>query len=186
MSTRRVSVGRVKLYVYQKVVTPLNDALKAGMTPTKLTLTIVLAIACGLFPVLGVTSLLCLLCSWRLHLNIPLMQAINFALTPVDLALSLPFMRLGEVILRKDPLPLTPKDLWAYIQEVGFWKSLGTISGALGCAILGWIVVITPVSIGLYYGLRPVLKRVMKKKRVEEGVEVDPLLRRRRSSSFDS
>ncbi|TPX67416.1 hypothetical protein SpCBS45565_g03804 [Spizellomyces sp. 'palustris'] len=154
------------------------------MSPDKLSLTITLAVVCGLFPVLGVTSLLCLAAAWRFGLNTPVMQAINLLLTPADVALSLPFMRFGEHILHREPLPLSPADLFAHLKQVGFWSGASTIITGLGCAILGWAVAMAPVGTVIYYALRPLVRRIMLKKDAAAELE-DPLLRARRRSCPD-
>ncbi|KAJ3009235.1 hypothetical protein HKX48_008086 [Thoreauomyces humboldtii] len=124
------------------------------------------------------------------------MQAINLVLTPLDVALSLPFMRVGEFVLRRDPLPLSPAELIASIKEAGFWNAFGMLATGLGCAIVGWVFVMGPCGTALYFGLRPVLRKIMRKKHDAmmddplRGEEMeDPLLprtRRRSTPDFPS
>ncbi|KAI8817481.1 uncharacterized protein EV422DRAFT_622694 [Fimicolochytrium jonesii] len=163
--------GRVWGFVRRRVILPFRMALRAGTSPDKLALSISMAIVCGLFPVLGVTSVLCLGAAWKWGLNTPIMQTVNLILTPADVALSLVFMRLGERLLSLDPLPITPSTLIAHLRAVGFTAGLGILLTVVGCAILGWALVMIPTGFLINLLLKPVLRRVMVKKQLAEDVE---------------
>ncbi|KAI8919867.1 hypothetical protein DFJ77DRAFT_507201 [Powellomyces hirtus] len=190
MSDRDHSESRINAFFRTRVLLPFKIALRAGTAPDKLAMSMTMAVVFGLFPVLGVTSVLCFLAAWRWGLNTPIMQAINLVLTPVDVALSLPFMRLGETLLHRDPLPLSPSQLLDFLKQAGFWNGIGTLLKGLGCALFGWAFVMAPAGAALYYALRPILRRVMVKKQLEredaidgQGLE-DPLLPRTRRQSL--
>ncbi|KAJ3148348.1 hypothetical protein HDU86_007457 [Geranomyces michiganensis] len=167
--------SRARAFFRTRVILPFVVALRAGTSPDGLAMSITMAIVFGLFPVLGITSILCFLTAWRFGLNTPIMQAINLVLTPLDVALSLPFMRIGEKILGRDELPLSPSELIAYLKEVGFAAAIGTLLQGLGCAIVGWMFVMAPAGVALYYLLRPLLKIVMKRRQAAAELD-DPLL----------
>ena len=52
----------------------------------------------AIFPVLGTTTVLCLLASMAFRLNIYLVQAMNFLLWPVQLLLVYPFLKAGRIL----------------------------------------------------------------------------------------
>jgi uncharacterized protein (DUF2062 family) len=68
-----------------RLVDPLVAQLTQGITPEKLALTIAVGSALALFPMLGVTTLLCFLAGVALRLNQPIIQVINYLCFPVHL-----------------------------------------------------------------------------------------------------
>jgi hypothetical protein len=66
-------------------------------------------------------------------------------------ALLLPFMRCGELLLGAPQLPLTPVS----IKDV-FWHHQGEVLRALGHAMLGWAVCFPFMAVGLTFILQPI------------------------------
>lgn len=65
-------------------------------SPLNVSLSISFGLLWGLFPVLGTCTVLCTFTALILRLNLLLIQAVNYALYPVQLALLLPFFCLGR------------------------------------------------------------------------------------------
>src|SRR5579872_6178647 len=93
--------------IYHRVVEPLLSLLRQGLSPERLALSVALGIALGVFPVLGTTTLLCGLAAILFRLNVPAMQLVNYLVFSLQLALLIPFIRLGELLYGADPAPLT-------------------------------------------------------------------------------
>jgi uncharacterized protein (DUF2062 family) len=72
--------------------------LRQGISPRRLALTLALGFAIGCFPVLGIPTALCALLAVALGLNLPVIQAANYAAMPLQLALIVPFVRLGQLL----------------------------------------------------------------------------------------
>jgi uncharacterized protein (DUF2062 family) len=70
--------------------------LHQGVTPERVALTLVLGAALAVFPILGATTLLCAGAALCLRLNQPAIQLVNYFCYPLQLALLVPFYRLGE------------------------------------------------------------------------------------------
>jgi uncharacterized protein (DUF2062 family) len=70
--------------------------LTQGITPEKIALTISIGSTCALFPILGTTTLLCLLAGIALRLNQPIIQAVNYLCTPLHIPLIWWMWRTGE------------------------------------------------------------------------------------------
>lgn len=79
----------------KKIVEPVVELMRQGITPEKIALSISLGIALGVFPVLGTTTVLCALAAVALGLNLPAIQLVNYLVYPLQLALLIPFMKLG-------------------------------------------------------------------------------------------
>lgn len=83
----------------RRIVDPLVGFLAQGFTPAALSRAIALGAVCGVFPFLGATTLLALGLGMLLRLNQPVMQAVNYLLSPVQLLLIPVFVQAGAWIL---------------------------------------------------------------------------------------
>src|ERR1700733_8439018 len=82
--------------------------LRQGVSPRRLAITLALGFAIGCIPVVGVPTLLCAALAFGLRLNLPAIQAANYAAMPFQLALILPFVRLGGWIFSTGAHPALP------------------------------------------------------------------------------
>jgi uncharacterized protein (DUF2062 family) len=99
----------------------------------------------GTFPVYGCPTVLCLLAALSLRLNAPALQLVNQLFSPVQLALLIPFARLGERILG------TP---------AAASNSILSRFGELTLqAIAGWLCISVPLGILLYFVVSRTLRR---------------------------
>jgi hypothetical protein len=103
----------------------------AGTPPETIALSVVLGITLGVFPVYGCPTLLCLAAAVLLRPHAPLLHAINAVTGPLQLALALPFHRLGRQVL----------------------PAVAGIGGFTLRMIAGWFLVCVPIGVALYVGL---------------------------------
>jgi len=87
---------------------PILALLRMGATPRTLAWSIAIGLMIGLNPFIGSTSLLCLAISLRFRLNVVASQIANHAVFPLELALVIPFIRLGSRLFRTAAMPLSP------------------------------------------------------------------------------
>lgn len=66
----------------RRIVNPLVDLLRQGITSEKIALSIALGITLGITPVIGSTSILCFLAAILLGLNAPAIQLVNYLVYP--------------------------------------------------------------------------------------------------------
>lgn len=144
----------------RRIVAPVVAQLRQGITPEKIALTIAVGTALGLFPVFGTTTALCAVAGVWLRLNQPLIQAVNYLLSPLHLLLLLPFYRAGEVLFRQPHVPIfSVTDLVERFRAAPgqFFIDYGML-GVYGVVV--WAL-IAPALIGLiYFGSRPLLRRL--------------------------
>jgi hypothetical protein len=95
---------------YRRALAPVVAQLRQGITPEQIALTLALATVLGIFPILGATTILCGTAALLLRLNQPLIQAANYLLTPLHLALLLPFYRAGETLFSNEHVPIFSVD----------------------------------------------------------------------------
>lgn len=107
--------------------------------PETLARSLTIALVFGLFPIYGCPTVLCTAAALRLRLNMPLVQAVNFATGPLQLALTLPLARIGEWLI---PIQLGHNAPFALSVAVWF-----------GHAVAGWTCVGLPAAAILYISL---------------------------------
>lgn len=130
--------------------------LRQGISPRRLALTLALGFAIGCLPVLGIPTLLCALLAIVLRLNAPAIQAANYAAMPLQVALMLPLVKLGNRLFGWGP-----KDgLTAGILHAAPWEMLRNSGGLAGEALAAWLLIAVPAVAVLTLGLTPVLRRV--------------------------
>ncbi len=101
-------------WLRRKIVNPILDLLRQGITPEKIALSIALGLTLGVAPVLGSTSILCLLAAFVLGLNLPAIQLVNYLVYPLQLALLAPFFEEFHLV----PILIS---FYVLAQEEGMW-----------------------------------------------------------------
>lgn len=133
--------------------------LRQGITPEQIALTIALGTALGLFPVFGTTTALCAIAGLWLRLNQPLIQAVNYLLSPLHLLLLLPFYRAGELLFRQPPVPIFSVGELAERFHAGPGRFLLDYGLVVVYGIVVWALVAPLLVALLYFGLKPLLRR---------------------------
>ena len=117
------------------------------MTPRKLVLTLCLGCAVGVLPLVWGTSLLCILLAHLLRLNQVALQSVNYLLYPLQLALLIPFYKLGAWLFPWDP-PLSPQIFSALAAHpLDSWHLLGWITLQ---SLAAWFVTVLPAALLIY------------------------------------
>lgn len=149
----------------RRLLGPLRAQLTQGATPDRLALTIAVGAACSVLPFFGLTTLFALVVGIWLRLNQPILQTVNYLLGFVQLALILVYVRAGEWLWRAEPVPLSiptlatafRDDPWAFLERFG-WTGVH--------AATAWILSVPVIVAALYYPLRPVMRRLAKRRTV--------------------
>lgn len=138
------------------------DLLRQGVTPERIAWSLALGACVGVIPVLGVTTILCTAIALMLRLNLVAIQAANWLVYPLQIALLIPFYRAGERLFGADRLGLMPAEIIAMFRE-SFWGAISALWDTTLRAIVAWGAA-SVVAIPLLYALfRPILRRVMKR-----------------------
>ncbi|HRE05981.1 MAG TPA: DUF2062 domain-containing protein [Opitutaceae bacterium] len=138
---------------------PVLSLLTQGVTPDTMAFTFALGTGLSLFPFFGFTTLLNAVVGVWLRLNQPLLQTLNYVLSPVHLAMILVYVRLGEWIWRDPPLPLSVPVLLQSFREQTFLEFLQRFGWAGIHAFTAWAVTLPFLVIGLRALARPILRR---------------------------
>ena len=94
-----------------KLIKPVLALLRHGARPERLAWSLAVGIAIGINPLLGSTTLLCLLVAFLLRLNIVASQLTNHLMYPLEILLLLPFIRIGERLFHTQHMPIVPSVL---------------------------------------------------------------------------
>lgn len=121
----------------RKVRDPLTAELRQGTSPDAVSAAITVGLALAVVPMIGVTTVLCVVAGRVFRLNQVVMQVVNHCCYPLQFLLLVPFVRLGERLVGAEPIALSPTLL---IQE--FNRSFEGFVTQFGMAyvhgILGW------------------------------------------------
>jgi uncharacterized protein (DUF2062 family) len=144
--------------------------LRKGITPQKMALTLALGFAVGCIPVIGIPTVLCAGLALALKLNLPAIQAANYAAMPLQLFLIVPFVRLGRWLF-------APRASHAF--TAGFMHRLSGVSlpgnliahiGSMALQAIGaWLIVAGPAVLLLTLMLTVMLRRIPALGMVESG-----------------
>ncbi len=133
--------------------------LGQGFTPEKIALSIVLGVTLGIIPVLGFTTLLCAGAATLLELNLPVIQLMNGLVYPAQLALLVPFLRMGEWLFRAHHSAWTVGGIVALI-HTNLGKAVATLGAATLHALIVWAFCGFVAAALAYLMLVPILRRL--------------------------
>src|SRR5580704_17687819 len=149
----------LKKWLYRRLLDPLLALLRAGLAPRQLALCIAIAIVVGNIPILGVSTILCTVIALIFRLNLLAIQLVQAAMAPTQLLLIIPFVRLGEWMLRVQPQIVSIEGTFALL-SLGIWQAVVLLRDAIFHAAFAWCV-IAPLCIYLLQRLlTPVFERM--------------------------
>lgn len=131
--------------------------LRQGASPDRLALTLALGFAIGCIPVLGAPTLLCAVLAIALRLNLPAIQAANYAAMPLQLVLIAPFLRLGGWLLELKANPVLGV---AASPHLPFTHAVAQLATLAGQATLAWFLFALPAVVIVIGPLAAMLRRI--------------------------
>ena len=131
--------------------------LRQGISPQRLALTLALGFAIGCIPVIGIPTAVCLIVALSLRLNMPAIQAANYAAMPFQVALIFPFARLGGWLFSTSAHPAMNAGVLAHGSPMKLIWASGSLAGE---ALAAWLVTAVPMVLLLTLVLTALLRRV--------------------------
>lgn len=144
----------------RRVRDPLIALLTEGATPEKLAEGFAWGFVCSLFPFLGFTTALNAAVALWQRLNQPLLQAINYALTPLHLAMILAYVRMGEWIWRAQDEHFSIREMLRSFHELSLGDFLHRFGMAGLHAFTAWALTAPLLFAAVYWITRPALRRL--------------------------
>ena len=145
-------------------VKKLIGFFKQGTSPEGMAISTTVGVLLGIFPVFGVTTWAATIIGVRFKLNVPLILALLYIVMPVQLALIIPFLRLGEWLYQVPPMPLSLEEIQTAF-ETGFFSAIKQLWEANLCAAGGWLAVAMPTGLTMYFLLVLVFRRFLRKQK---------------------
>lgn len=147
----------MKVWFRRRVVDPLLAQVRQGLSPAGLAWALAVGLGLGTFPVLGTTTLLCVGVGLVFRMNHPALQTANYVAYPLQIALLVPEVRLGEWILGVPRVPLSLGDLVASVRMDPL-RTLSAFGATLGHACLGWLILVPALVLGMALVLTPLFR----------------------------
>jgi hypothetical protein len=146
-------------FLQRWVIKPVVKLLSQGVTPEKLALSLALSAALAVIPAFGWSVWLCGIAGLAFGLNLPAMQVVNYFLYPAQVALLLPFFRLGEKLFRAPHLPLSIAQIVS-MGHANFWGAIKLLWNTTWHAVVVWAL-LAPFAVGfIYFVLLPIFRRI--------------------------
>jgi len=161
MTESSIGVLQRMLFLLRRIVLPLKirlqTILSSGLTPKKLAITICMGAALGLLPVVWGTTLICLMLAHIFKLNHAALQSINYLLYPLQLALLIPFFKLGAWLFPWGPqVDLNTFSSLIHHPAMSSFNILGWITLK---SVAAWFVTALPLALLAYIILRAVASK---------------------------
>jgi hypothetical protein len=115
-----------------------------------------IGIALGIMPLMWGTTLICILLAHLFKLNHVALQSLNYLLYPVQLALLVPFFKLGTMLFPWGP-PVPPHMFDMIIRDP--LSSLNILGWITLKSLAAWLVIVPPAALLAYMILRTVARK---------------------------
>jgi len=133
----------------EKLAALLKNMFTQGVSPRKLAFTISLGIFIGTAPAVWGTTIICAGLAVLFRLNHPGIQAANYLVYPLQLALLVPFYRIGADIFHSGPA--VSLDIFSKgIKSVAL-ESFVPLAAATLKALAAWFLIAAPLAVLLYF-----------------------------------
>jgi uncharacterized protein (DUF2062 family) len=131
--------------------------LRQGISPRRLALTLALGFAIGCIPVVGIPTLVCAALAVAMRLNLPAIQAANYAVMPLQLLLIVPFVRLGGWLIASGHNQSFQAGALLHASPQVLATQMGWLAGQ---ALLAWVLIAMPAVLLMTFTLTKVLRRI--------------------------
>lgn len=131
--------------------------MRTGISPQRLALTLALGFAIGCIPVVGIPTALCIVVALPFRLNLPAIQAANYAAMPLQVALIFPFLRLGSWMFASGAQSSPSARMMLHGSPMKLIWASGSMAGE---ALAAWLVIAVPMVAMMTLVLTLLLRKV--------------------------
>lgn len=137
--------------IFQLFKTKLILIFTHGLSPVQLALILSFGITLGLFPFIGLTSILCFIFAFIFRLNMVVIQLVNWVVAPLQLVMLVPFYQMGEYFSIEWFNSATIKiNIEAFASNVILQKIISLVNSQI-LAIFGWLFLCLPMALMIYF-----------------------------------
>ena len=157
---------RFKIILKNKVTDPLISFLRQGLTPEMLSRTIASGLLIGTIPIPGTSTLLCTALSLGFRMNLALIQLINYLVFPLQILLFVPFYTIASKISGK-VMFFKMSEITTQFAGNNWQNASIDLLWLAGTSVLVWLLIMFPVSLTVYFIMKPVMKRFVRREKGE-------------------
>lgn len=133
--------------------------LTYGISPQRLAWTVALGVVLGVFPIMGTTTLVCLMAGWLLKLNQPVLHVFKTLVYPLHLALILVFIHLGDRLFGAPPLAFSiPQMLDKFTNDPAQFARDFSMSAFHG--VVAWTLIAPFAAVLIKVSVQPILQKL--------------------------
>lgn len=145
-----------------KIWQHIKSLFKQGLSPRDLALSIAVAMLISVIPVLGITTILLTAVALPLRLNLPIMIAVSYTITPLQIALVVPFITMGATLFGTEHYLITFEAIKESF-DFSFWITIKDLSFELLCGLAGWLLTAAPMVLLIFMGLKLIFVKFQNK-----------------------
>ena len=149
---------RFKILLKNKVSDPLLNFLRQGLTPETMSRTIASGLLIGTIPIPGTSTLLCAALSLGFRMNLALIQLVNYLVFPLQILLFVPFYTIASKLSGK-VIFFNASEIKAQFAGSNWQNASIDLLWLTGTSVLVWLLIMFPVSLMVYFIVKPVVKR---------------------------
>jgi uncharacterized protein (DUF2062 family) len=142
--------------IQKKIILPLVTLLKQGVEPSRLSLALTSGALIGVFPVLGIATIVCTGVAALYRLNLPAIQLANYLVFPMQIILFFPFLYIGEALTGNSLNEISNAKLLETF-DLGFLPAIQELTQYFILASLGWALALVPMFAVLYFVLKKLI-----------------------------
>ena len=151
--------------IFQLFKTKLILIFSYGLNPVQLALILSFGITLGLFPFIGLTSILCFIFAFIFRLNMVVMQLVNWVVAPLQLVMLVPFYQMGEYFsIEWFNNAIIKINIEAFASNEFLKKIISLVNSQI-LAIFGWIFICIPMALIIYFISLLIYKKYFNRKK---------------------
>jgi uncharacterized protein (DUF2062 family) len=155
----RRAAAAVAGWLRRRIMDPLLQQLRHGLSVDRLALAVAVGVVVGNIPIFGASTILCAAIALAFRLNQPAIQMAQAAMAPTQLLLIIPFVRLGEWLLRAPHQAISIRAALAFAaRDTG--QAAAVLRDALIHAGVAWVLVAPSAVYAIYRLLTPLFRRL--------------------------
>ncbi len=151
--------------IFQLFKTKLILIFTYGLSPVQLALILSFGITLGLFPFIGLTSILCFIFAFVFRLNMVVIQLVNWVVSPLQLVMLVPFYQMGEYFsIEWFNSAIIKINIEAFASNEFLKKIISLVNSQI-LAIFGWLFTCIPMAFIIYFISLLMYKKYLNRKK---------------------
>ncbi|MEM8868711.1 MAG: DUF2062 domain-containing protein [Verrucomicrobiota bacterium] len=144
--------------MFHKSKAIIRKQLTQGLRPVDCAKAVASSLTIGVFPIMGCSTPMNTFSALIFRLNLPVVQAFNWVIGPVKIALIFPFLRIGEWLFQAEPFSLSLTEFSRrFFNDVG--GTTQEFAWTFVHAIVGWMLCAPIICLLIYLVAKPILQR---------------------------